>query len=241
MKQSCRHIFLTSLALTFVLCSEEPAPKPWTFGIGLSYLGTGGNTSSHTLGSEFTFLCQPDPWGLEGLITYSRGDQGGNKISERLRTTIKGSRKLQKRWNIFLSGSFEHDRFAGYDGRLALSGGASWKPVSTDRDELVLDAGMSWNRDFFVSGSAQSYLGGMTVARYTHTWSPTSRLSQRLLFVPNFARLAQWHGESETALTASLIRKLTLRGSFLLRYTHRPPPGFKRTDTTSALSLVFTF
>lgn len=241
MKLTFFQILLTTIFLPLALFSQDAAPPPWVFGIGVSYLGHEGNTRSHTLGGEFTFLRKATPWGIEGLIGYTRGDQDGVKTAERIRTGVKGSYKLDKRWDAFLSGSWERDRFSGFNKRLALAAGATYILWTSDRDSLLVDVGLSWNQDTPVGADHQTFLGGMADVKYTHTWSKTSSFQQKLMLVPNFAEGARWHGESETALVAGLTQKLALKGSFLLRYNHLPPDGFKKTDTTTAVSLLFSF
>lgn len=224
-----------------LLFSQDPAPRPWNYSVDLSYLGTGGNTNSHTLGGEFTLLRKPSPWGLEANVGYLRGDQNGIKIAERIQGSLKGSYRLDKRWDSFLSASWERDRFSGFDKRLGLAAGASYFLWIGERDSLLTDIGLSWNQDSPVKQDRQTYLGGMIDMKYTHIWSKTASFVQKLMLIPNFADSSRWHGESDTILIAGLTQTLALKGSFLLRYNHKAPEGFKKTDTTTALSLVIKF
>ncbi len=221
-----------------VLWADDPPPKPWSATFGISYLGTGGNTDNQSFGTDFAFKRLPRPWGLEGGFGYLVGSQHGDKTAERLHGALKGLRTLRDRWEWFLSGSWGRDRFSGYDSRLALATGVVFKAMATKKNELLFDVGFGWNHDRFLNGNDASYLGGILQLRFTHHWTPSAKFSQRLLFVPNFSEAAAWHGESESALVAALTSKLALKGSFLLRTNARPPAGFKKTDTTTALSLV---
>jgi len=241
MKKIVFFVILTAAMASSIVFAQAEAQKPWSYTLGLSYIGNTGNTDNQTFGTDFTFKRIPEPWGVEGGISYMRGEQDGTKTAERIRAGIKGIRKLNDRWEWFLSAGWEKDKFAGYDSRLVLATGATFKAVSTPKDELLFDMGVSWTNDNYVVGDNDSYLGGLLQMRYTHNWTPSSKFQQRLLYIPNFDNGSNWRGESETAVITALTSKLAFKGSFLLRYNHEPPMGFKRTDTTTALSLVYSF
>jgi len=48
-----------------------------------------------------------------------------------------------------------------------------------------------------------------------------------------------WRFESETALQAAVNDHLALKAGVQVRYDNEPQPGFKKTDTTTTVSLVF--
>lgn len=222
--------------------APPPPPKPWSYALALSYLGTTGNTDTQTFGTDFTFKRLPQPWGIEGGISYLRGEQNDVLTAERIRLGLKGMRAFGPRWEYFMAAGWERDKFAGFDSRTTLATGATYKALTGPKNELAFDMGLSWTDESYVFiGPDGSYMGGFLAMRYAHNWTPKSKFIQRFLYVPNFEEGSNWRGESETAVQAALTDRLALKASFLLRYANEPPLGFDKTDTTTALSLVFSF
>lgn len=232
---------LTAVIASFAAFAGTTSQDPWAYTLGLSYLGTTGNTDNQSIGTDFTFAKAADPWGIEGGLSYMRGSQDGNKTMEKFNAMIKGTRKLNDRWDLFLSGRWDRDRYSGFDDRYTFAAGATFKAINTSKDQFLIDAGLSWNHDKFVSGDRDSYWGGLLQLRYTHCWTTTAKFQQRLLYIPDFSNGGNWRGESETAIITSLTKSLAFKGSFLVRYNHEPPIGFRKTDTQTALSLVYSF
>jgi len=119
--------------------------------------------------------------------------------------------------------------------------GATLRAVASLKNELSLDAGLSWNADNPVAGDVNSYPGGYFQTDFTHNWTATSKFQQRLLYVPNFAEGARWRGESESTVIAALLNPLAFKGFLLVCFNNEPPTGYKKVDTTTALSFVYSF
>ena len=233
--------FLTAVIGSLASFAGTNPQDPWSYTLGLSYLGTTGNTDNQNFGTDFTFAKVADPWGIEGGFSYMRGSRDGDKTAEKFNAAIKGTRQLNDRWDLFLSGRWDRDRFAGFDDRYTFAAGVTFKAVNTSKDQFFIDAGASWNHDKLVYGDRDNYWGGLLQLRYAHCWTPTAKFQQRLLYIPDFDHGSNWRGESETAIITSLTRSLAFKGSFLVRYNHEPPAGFRKTDTQTALSLVYSF
>lgn len=220
---------------------EDSKSKPWSFAVGVSYMGTTGNTRTQRIGADFSFKRLPEPWGIDGALSYIRGFEKGETTMERSRAGVKGSRNIRDGWDCFLSGTGERDRFAGYDSRLSLAAGATLRTAVPSKNELQLDVGLSWNEDRPVVGPRDAYPGGYFQTGFTHNWTPSSKFQQRLLYAPNFAEGARWRGESETAVVAYILDPLAFKGSLLVRFNNEPPEGYKKVDTATVLSFVYSF
>lgn len=248
MSKSGKALFLILVTVSCIAFSSgafaqapPPPPKPWSYALAFSYLGTTGNTDTQTFGTEFTFKRLPEPWGIEGGVSYLRGEQNGDLTAERTKVAVKGMRAFGVHWEYFVGASWEQDKFSGFDSRITLATGATYKALTGPKNELAFDLGLSWTDEEYVYEDSDSFVGGFLALRYAHNWTPKSKFLQRLLYIPNFEEGSAWRGESETAVLAALTDRLALKGSFLLRYDNEPPPGFEETDTTTALSIVFSF
>ncbi len=212
--------------------------KPTEFSLGLSYLATTGNSESRSGGLDLSYKRTFDPWGLEVVGSYLRADSNGEETTNRTFLGIRGTRALSERWQAFVGVSWLRDTFAGLDNRYVLSAGATYQAVKTDSQELAFDFGVAWNSEDLVSGASNDYMSGLAGLAYTWTISPTAKFTEHMLFVPSFEDSNDWRLASDTALEAAISARLALRLSFQYQYDNVPVPGFEKTDTKTAASLV---
>jgi putative salt-induced outer membrane protein YdiY len=122
--------------------------------------------------------------------------------------------------------------------RNAVAGGAAFKLINTARQALTADAGIGYLNESRVAGadiSSATYLAGAT---YKLKLSDTADLTDDLRVLGVFDNTDDWRVVHTIALTARLTSVLSLKVSNLLRHANFPPPGFKKTDTTTAVALV---
>jgi putative salt-induced outer membrane protein len=228
---------------------ESPEPN-WVNSLGLSYVGTSGNTDTSSLGLDFKSTRKPTPWGLDFSASFTRADDNGVTTAEQYYVGGRGIRALNDRWSIFVGLAWARDPFTGFDNRWLAEGGAEFVAVKSEKHRLAFDAGLSWNSEdqiFFDEVAMEEYtetvdwFGG--VAGLTWDWaiSKNASLSQRLLYHPNFDDTSDWRAGSDTAVTASLTKLLALKFNYLVRYRNQPIGENEKTDTTTKASVVLNF
>jgi putative salt-induced outer membrane protein len=254
----CLSLIVLALAVP-ALAQDTPEPA-WKGTLGLSYVATSGNTDTRTLGLDLGFDRRPEPWGLEIRAAVLRAEQDGDTTAERYGASFKGKRALGDRWEVFAGVGADKDAFAGYDLRALLAGGGTYKALLGPKHLLSFDAGLTWTREDLVALQTDAgevdqptndYLGGLLGLNYAWQISATSKLSERLVWYPNFDVSSDWRGVSETAVQAAVSSRLALKLGYLVRYDNEPaqegvdfagnPVYFDDTDTTTTVSLVLTF
>jgi putative salt-induced outer membrane protein YdiY len=73
------------------------------------------------------------------------------------------------------------------------------------------------------------------------TLSETSEITDDLDIVGTFDRSEDWRLAHTIAVTAKLTSVLSLKVSNAVRFSDFPAPGFKKTDTLTAVALVASF
>ncbi len=219
---------------------EAKVPEPlWKAEIGLSYLATTGNTETTTVGGDVTVDRQPEPWGVEIRGSYDRAEESNTLRSERTFAALRGKRALGERWELFGEAMGARDRFAGFDRRLVLTAGGTWRALPGPRQSLDVDLGLSWTDEGRVAPAADaSYAGAQVGLKYRWKISETSELGQRLTWFPDFETSSDWRLESSTSLEASLTERLALRLSYEVRHRNQPVGDRTATDTTTRMSVV---
>jgi putative salt-induced outer membrane protein len=239
--------------------AEEVAPPEpnWKNEVGLSYVGTTGNTDTSSFGLDYKGNRKPTPWGLDLLASFTRAEDGGVVTAEQYYAGVRGLRQLNDRWSIFAGLSWARDPFSGFENRYLVEGGAEFLAINTERNKLSFDAGLTWTSEDQIQSREISppvnppqyedfidtveWFGGVLGLKWDWAFSKNASLSQRLLYYPNFDDTADWRLGSDTAVKASLTKMLALQFSYQVRYRNQPIDDLEKTDTTTKASVVLNF
>jgi putative salt-induced outer membrane protein len=255
----CLSLMIALVLAAPAFAQEQPEPA-WKGSLGLSFVSTGGNSDTQTLGLDFGLDRKPEPWGLEIKASAIRAEDSSVTTAERYVGSIRGKRGLGDRWEVFVGANAEQDKFAGYDLRYGMVAGGTYKALLGPKHTLSIDAGLTWTKEElvdvltdagYVSQPADDYVGGIAGVNYAWQISDTATLSQVLTYLPNFDQSSDWRAVSETAVQASISAKLALKVGYLVRYDNEPalagidlagePIYFDDTDTTTTVSVVWSF
>jgi putative salt-induced outer membrane protein len=238
---ACALLGVAPLAAQETCPCPPPAPPPplWTGSVGLGYLATSGNTDTESFGLTVNWARQPTPWGMEIIALANRAEAEGVTTAERYFAGLRGKRALGDRFELFAGLSYASDEFAGFDSRAILEAGGIWKALLGPKHELAFDAGLTWTDEEPVVGEGLDYLGAVAGAAYVWKVTEAATFRQRLLFFPNFDTSDDWRVRSETSFEAAFAASWALRVGYLYTRDNLPPPGFGKTDGTTAVSVVF--
>jgi putative salt-induced outer membrane protein YdiY len=246
-------VLVVALAVTPVLAQEEAeeAPEPnWTNSLGLSYVGTSGNTDTTSFGLDFKSERRPTPWGLDLVATFTRAEDNGVVTAEQYLVGGRATRSLSERWSVFAGLSWARDTFGGFENRYIAEAGAEYLAIKTAKHTLSFDAGLTWTtedqiRTDDVTGreytESENWFGGVAGLKWEWAFSESASLSERVLYYPNFDTSSDWRVGSDTAVTADLTKLLALQFSYLVRYRNQPIDDREKTDTTTKVSVVMNF
>ena len=229
---------------------EEAEPEPtWKGSLGLAWVSTSGNTDTSTLGLDFALERKPEPWGLEIVARGNRAEDKNRPEGEDTTTaenylvSARATRKLGARWQAFGGLAWARDPFAGFDSQTVASAGATYVAVESERHLLTFDAGLTYTWEDRVPPAADvEFAGGLLGLDWEWKLGANSKLTERLVLLPNFDDSDDWRLSSITAIESAINSWLALRFGFDLRYRNQPvDDDFDSTDTTSTASVVFTF
>jgi putative salt-induced outer membrane protein len=230
---------------------EEEEPEPaWVGSLGLSWVATSGNTDTSSIGADFKLDRKPDPWGLSFVARGNRAEDQGVKTAENILVSARGVRALGKRWEVFGGLAWARDPFAGFDSQTVASAGGTYKMVESEHHFLAFDGGFTYTWEDQISPVAPaptlvtdsiSFAGGLVGVTWEWQIGKTSKLSERLVYLPNFDDSADWRLNSITAIESAINDWLALRFGFDVRHRNQPIGNAEKTDTTSTASVVFNF
>ena len=199
---------------------------------------TTGNSKSTTLSLGLAFNREGLRWNhaLTATIDYQR--DFGRESKSRYFTVYPGNYRFNDR--LYAAGllSFEDNRFAGFKRRFSEAAGIGWRIIEGPRMNLSIEAGPALRQTDFIGQSSENALAGRAALNYD--WQIFSNLK--------LTETASLYGQrrdstftSNTALTANLIGSLSAQLSYLAQFESDPPAGLERFNTTSRLTLVYSF
>ena len=239
-----RHIAPLVVAFTVwpAFGMAQTVPPPRQEGTAeVAFVGTTGNTSTSTFSAGGEHIVRPAAWMIRNRALVVRGSAEGLVTVESMLYGFRVERSFNRRLSAFGDYGYFQDERAGILRRNMITGGVAWQIADGPRHKLAADAGLGYLSERRVAGadvSSPTYSGG---ALYKLSLSETAELVADARLLGPFDNTDDWRGTHTIALTARLTTLLSLKVSNTIRYANFPPPGFKKTDTTTAVALVASF
>lgn len=207
----------------------------------LSYVSTGGNASTQTIGSAAEAVVSPAAWRLEARASYLRTRTAGETRARRLTGQLRGARKVGDRAELFARGTYLRNTFAGIDNSVDGAAGVTALLITGEPQRLSLDSGFGYIGEDRTRGRGR-YLGTFDMGlRHQWEFSRRNRISNDASLKTDVERTRDWRVTHVAALQAALNAVLALKLSHEVSYRNEPVPGFNRADTVAAAAIVATF
>jgi putative salt-induced outer membrane protein len=223
------------------LAGAEAPAKNWKNETKLVFLSAKGNSQSRTLGGGEKFNWANDKVVFEFWGDALNVESDNKRTSERYDAGEKVDWKWTDRNYVFERFLWESNRFAGYSQRYDGSLGLGREMLKTKADEILLELGGGYINEQRVDSPRVDFGSGRGYLKYVHSFSSASSFSQDGEYLHNFDDPNGYRVNAETALTAAMNTYLSLKVSYTWKHVHEPPPGFKRDDSLTLVSLVINY
>ena len=183
---------------------------------------------------------------LTGRLDYQ--ETNGIVTREQYFAAYEPNLKINDRLFAYALAQYERNRFQGFTGRYAVSGGVGYKIVDEDDIQLSAKAGPAYRVTEFNNGDTESRIAGLIGLDFD--WSITDRLklthdtnavteggSSATLIVDSSNTSLNF----VTGLNAKFSDDLSARVSYAVDYDSNPPPGAVQTDTLSRVTIIYDF
>jgi putative salt-induced outer membrane protein YdiY len=215
---------------------------PWQATAEVSYVVTGGNTSTSalSLGTSFTRKWTNDTLLFKTFIltsnatTTSRIAQGTEtdftimetKTTRRVAENYLLAGQYDRKITDGLAGqagiSWDRNRFAGVDNRVMLTAGLGYNVVDRKRTQVKTSASLTCTRRQYVGQDAISFAGFRWTLSGEKKISGNSQASTAFIFDDNLKKGPDWRFDWANSVTASISKSLALKVSLRTLYTHLP-------------------
>jgi len=222
--------------------AQPPPPPPKREGSAdFAFVGTTGNSSTESLGFGGEFIARPDPWELSAKANYIRNESDSVLSAESVAVTTKAARAINPRVSVFGRYTYLRDEFSGIVARNGVEGGISYALINTPPNLLTVDGGIGYAHETRVVPPNISTATLPTGVVYKLKISDTTELNEEARWVFSLSNGSDWRFANVFSVAAKMTSILSLKVSNTVRFVNEPPPGFRQTDTTTAIALVAKF
>jgi putative salt-induced outer membrane protein YdiY len=264
MKKSISVVVMAAAALAGQAFAQAQ-DKPLSADAELGLLTTSGNTNSTALKAKLNLKHELTRWRnqyvLEALYKEDQleVEQGGEIWEESQVTAEKYFASAQADYKLdsqhralFVFGSYEEDKFSGYDYQAAVAVGYSdrlFQGTSSFLDYSV-GPGMSFSRTDEVRAAdgtllednltEESAMVRLSVL-YQYDFSETAKFTQTFASDVAVESGANTKTKAESAVTANINQSLAMKASFTITHNSEVPEDRVSSDRQTAITLVYSF
>ncbi len=237
---------LTILILTGAALGQEGKKPglfgPWVATAELSYVVTGGNTSTSALsfGTSFSRKWTNDTLLFKSYVlksnatTTTRTARGTEtdfdvleqsvtrKVAENYILAGQYDRRISKKLLGQAGASWDRNRFAGIDDRLIATLGFGYAWIEKPRTQIKTSAGVTYTLRQFVGQDWESFGGLRFSVTADKKLFENSSFSSAFILDENLKDTPDWRFDWANSVTASLSKSLALKVSLRTLYTHQP-------------------
>lgn len=233
---------IAALLLSPLVAAQE---KDWEGEAELGVLKTTGNTEETNVNGRLGLLHEITTWRNIGNFRSVYTEAEDETTAERYRAELETNYKFAEHQYWFLRGSYEDDRFSGYDFQSSSTTGYGQRFLEwNDRTFLDLSAGVGYRYNRLEEPEDGSQAEEEAIARlaaqFDFALSETSLFRQKLNTEIGLDE-NKVITESETSIQANVIGSLSLKVAYRVRQLSDPPPDSSDTETETSLTLLYGF
>lgn len=255
-------VLLSFMCVSGLAFAEED--KPFSIDAELGVLITSGNTDSTAAQFKLDAKQNLEHWKnnyiFEGLykedeVEVTEGGQvvrQSQKTADRLFASAQSDYKLDsKHKGVFVYASYEDDKFSGFDYQATLAVGYSDRLFETEKSWLDYSVGPG-----FVLARTEETLDALGAivpsekteefalrasGAYRYNFSEHAKFTQKVSADISADSDSNTKIKSETALSSNLNSTMALKLSYTVNHNTKPPQDKEKSDTTTAVTIVFSY
>lgn len=225
-------------ALLAISATSVMAENEWKGEAELGLVSTTGNTETQSLNVKMKAVNERDRWRHKLRFESLYGESANTTTAERYFASAETNYKLSELDYVFGIVNYEADRFSGYDYRASEAVGYGRRVIKQENLTLDLEAGpgarQSKRDDGTKTSEALLRLSGSLAWKINDHAALTEDLSSEVGEDVTITK-------SVTGLKAQIDGNLAMKLTYTAKNTSSVPVGIKKTDTETAVTLVYGF
>lgn len=207
-----------------------------------------GNSSNSGVTASLALKRKGIDWThkLRGRADYQRNN--GVTSREQFFASYEPNYNVSDRVFLYGLAQYERNRFQGFSGRYAVSGGVGYQVIDQQDMQLSVKAGPAYRVTQFVNGSSENRLAALVGVDFDWTITDRLKLTHDTNAVTETGTSAQVIVDSSntsvnlvTGLNAKISDRVSARLSYAIEYDSNPPANAVRTDTLSRATIIYDF
>lgn len=206
--------------------------------VSIGYLANSGNTNSASLNAKTSLGYIAKPWRHAFMLRAVKGSTDGVTTAEEYEIAEQSDYSFSKNNYVYGAVDYDTNRFAGYDRRATEVIGYGRRVLDGDTQTLDLQIGAGARQALLTDATEQNEAIVQLAGSYVWDFSDHANFSQQIK-VENGSE--NTFSESITAVTANLAGNLALSMSYTVKHNSDVPLGAEKTDTATAVSVIYGF
>ena len=214
------------------------AVASWTGEAELGVVVTSGNTETQTINAKGKVVNEREKWKHTGTVEALNTADDERTTAEKYIVSAQSDYKFSEYKYMFARVNYEDDRFSGYDYQVSETLGYGQRVIHEPDLTLDLEGGPGARQSKVTNGDSENEailrLSGDLVWKISDSAEFSEALSTEI-------GEDQTITKSVTALKSQIAGSLAMKVSLTVKNTSDVPPGTEKTDTETALTLVYSF
>jgi len=214
------------------------APFGWKGEAELGMVLTDGNTETQNISAKMDLNDEQKSWRHNIHAEALNSSADDVRSAEKYILSGKTSYKFNAFDSTFLVGTYDDDRFTGFDYQVSLAVGYGRRLINTDDQTLDVEIGPGYRINELDNGDSVDEGMIRIGAQYVLALSKTSHFQQTLT-----SEIGEeiTISKSVSSVKAQVNGSLAMKASLTIKNTSEVPAGTKETDTETTLTLVYAF
>lgn len=235
---------IVSLAVSPMVFGEEF--EDWEGESELGVLITSGNSEETNINARLGVIHEIAEWRNTGEFRSAYSETDDDTTAEKYQAALQSDYKFEGSQYLFVRGSYEDDRFSGYDFQSSFTtgyGNRVWQVG--ERSFLDLSAGVGYRFNKLEEADSDGNRDeeeaiGRLAGQFDYALSENALFRQKLSTEVGLDE-NNTITESETSVQATVVGNLSLKAAYRVQHVSDEPAGSDDTDTETSLSLLYGF
>lgn len=211
---------------------------PWTGSAELGGVVTTGNSRTSSLDARFKLGYASGPWTSTAQLQALRATSQGTTTAQRTAGELGTHYLLNQADYLFANLRDTRDQFSGYDYQATTSLGIGRQLWHTQAIDLSAEIGPGFRQARPAGGQTQRNAVVRARAKFTYRFASHAQFEQSLTTI---AGSNNTELDAKTSLSTAISGALALKLSYTVLHNTQVPLGQKKTDTYTAVNLVYSF
>ncbi|RBW48521.1 YdiY family protein [Marinobacter sp. F3R11] len=220
--------------------------KDWEGEAELGVLITSGNTEETNVNGRLGLVHEVVDWRNIAELSSNYSEAEDQTTAEKYKGSVETNYKFDDSQYWFLRGSYENDRFSGYDFESAVTtgyGNRVWQRGERSFLDLSAGVGYRYNKLEVVNSDgedAEKEAIARLAAQFDYELSDNALFHQKLSTEIGLEE-NNVISQSETAIKANIVGNLSMKAAYRVKHVSDAPAGTDSTDTETAITLLYGF